>query len=30
MGDIVIRRPREEDVIELNKFFRIVITDTFI
>ncbi|MED4205624.1 GNAT family N-acetyltransferase [Neobacillus mesonae] len=30
MRDIVIRRPREEDVTELNKFFRIVITHTFI
>jgi GNAT superfamily N-acetyltransferase len=29
MQTIEIRRPRIEDIVELNQFFRIVITDTF-
>lgn len=29
MNDIEIRRPRIDDVEELNQFFRIVVEDTF-
>jgi GNAT superfamily N-acetyltransferase len=29
LREVDIRRPRDEDIEELNQFFRIVITDTF-